>query len=208
MTINEIFNCFCEECTKARESINEVRKSDYLTDDVLRNVREMTIKQAFLNVFTEWEHFLENSTIAYTMGEENLCGFAPIKYISPLNEDHANDLIRGNSAYPDWSDLKSVKAVASRLFENGEPYKSALDGFSSKFSEMKKVRNVIVHNSAKSKAEFDTLVRSALRASDVGLTAVEFLLSKKGNHPYFFDIYISHVENAARLISTFSLEIE
>lgn len=204
MTISEIFNCLSQVCVKARQSINEVRKPNYFTDPVLIDVREMTIKQAFLNVFSEWEHFLENSTIAFSMGEENLSGFKPNKYISPLDEEHAHRLIKGSSAYPDWSDLKSVKDIASRLFEQGEPYKSALNGFSSKFSEMKKVRNIIVHNSAKSKAEFDTLVRNALRASDVGISAVDFLLSRKGSNPYFFDVYISHVENAATFIANYT----
>lgn len=205
MTISDIFDSLREQCDNARKSINEVRKSSYLSNDVMKNVREMTIKQAFLNVFTEWEHFLENSAIAYSLGEENLCGFKPNKYISPIDEDHANRLIKGDSTYPDWSDIRSVKDTVLRLFENGEPFKSALDGFSSKFSEIKKVRNIIVHNSVKSKEEFDTLVRNSLRASDVGLTVVEFLLSKKGTNPYFFDIYITLIENTATLISNYTI---
>lgn len=206
MTILEIYNNFKNQCEISRKTITEVRKSKYNSDDVLMAVRDLTIKQAFLAVFSEWEHFLENSTIAYSLGEESVCSFRPIKYISPLDIDHAEQLIKGSATYPDWSDMDSVKKTAIRLFKDGQPYTRALNGFSSVFKDIKKVRNVIAHNSIKSQKEFDTVVRNSLRADLVGITPTEFLLSKKNSSPFFYELYITHIENAATIISNYSGE--
>lgn len=195
--IQEIYNEFINECNNSEKAITEVTKISYSENDKLLLVREMTIKQAFVSVYTGWEHFLEKSMIAYTLGEANLSGFKPKRYILPTTTEHADQIIKGNATYPDWSDIKLVKEMAQRIFEDGKPYIIALNVFNSIYTEIKKTRNVIVHNSIKSKSEFDTLVRNALSASNVGLSPTDFLLSKKGNKPKFYKIYIEHLKNAA-----------
>ena len=52
--------------------------------------------------------FLENSTIAYALGEHSIKGHLPIRYILPKDEEHANQLIKGTSSYPDWSKMEIV----------------------------------------------------------------------------------------------------
>lgn len=204
MMIQEIYNEFIDECNNSEKAITEVTKISYSENDELLLVREMTIKQAFVNVFTGWEHFLEKSMIAYALGESNLSGFKPERYIFPTTQEHADQIIKGNAIYPDWSDIKLVKEMAQRIFEEGKPYILALNGFNSVYTEIKKTRNIIVHNSIKSKSEFDTLVRNALSASNVGLSPTDFLLSKKGNKPKFYKIYIEHLKNAASGICNYS----
>lgn len=201
MTIQEIYDQLCKQCQSSKISIQTVNTTDYLVDEVKKNIRDLVVKQAFIGVVTQWEHFLEDTAIAYSLGEASLKGQRLEKYISPIDSDHANRLIKGTAIYPDWSDMDKVKDIAQALFKDGEPYLSAINGFSSKYGEIKKLRNVIVHNSVKSRGAFDSLVRNALRASSVGISPVEFLLSKKGKNPLFYDMYITYIENAANIIA-------
>lgn len=203
MTIQEIFNILDKQCEASLNSISYVNKTDYLESDETKNIQDLVVKQAFLNVFTAWEHFLEDATIAYALGEASINGFLPTRYIFPLDKDHADCLIKGTSTYPDWSKMDVVIKLEKALFENGEPFVSALTGFSSKYKDMQKVRNVIVHNSMNSQAAFDSLVRTALYASSVGLSPTEFLLSKKGRTPMFYAAYITYIRNAGKLISEY-----
>lgn len=203
MTISEILISMEKQCDLSISSIVSVNKPQYLETDETKNIRDMVVKQSFVSVFTEWEHFLENSTIAYALGETSVKGHSLTRYILPRDEEHANQLIKGTSAYPDWSKMEVVIKLTESFFEDGKPYKEALQGFSSKYKEMKKVRNLIVHNSLKSMDEFNSLVRMALRASSVGISPTEFLLSKKNNNPFFYEIYITHLRNAAKIIAEY-----
>lgn len=204
MTIQEIYDQLNQQCSSAKVSIQAVNTTEYLADEIKKSIRDLVVKQAFISVVTQWEHFLEDTAIAYSLGETSLQGWALEKYISPIDGDHANRLIKGAAIYPDWSDLKKVKDTVKALFKNGEPYLSAINGFSSKYTEIKKVRNIIVHNSIKSQDEFDTLIRNVLATSEVGISPVEFLLSQKGKAPPFYKIYITHIENAAYQIANYT----
>ena len=205
MTIQEIFDQFDNQVQESLANIAYVNSRAFtLADTNMQDkVKELVIMQSFLSVYAEWEHFLENSTIWYAMGEVSIKGKAPTKYISPTDEDHANQIICGASKYPDWSNLEYVLKTEDYLFEQGEPYKGALNGFSSVFTEIKKVRNVIAHNSKKSHSEFDTLVRNKLNPSYVGIRPTEFLLQSKGGSPAFYRQYITHLHNAAMLIANY-----
>ncbi len=203
MTIQDIFTTLENQCSESQNIITAVNTTAYLANTQQRTIRDLVVKQAFINVFTEWEHFLENSTIAYSLGEPSIIGNTPVKYVSPLDEEHADRLIKGTATYPDWTDMEKVLKIEKAFFQLGEPYTSALNGFSSKYKDIKKVRNFIVHNSKKSNDEFDSLVRTALRASAVGISPVDFLLSKKGSNPYFYELYITHIKNAAKMIAEY-----
>ena len=205
MTIQDIFNKFDCEAQESLANIAYVNSRSFvLTDTNMQDkIKTLVVKQSFLSVFAEWEHFLENTTIAYAMGESSIKGWTPTKYILPTTEEHANQIICGASKYPDWSNLEYVIKTEDYLFENGEPYKSALNGFSSVFTEIKKVRNVIAHNSIKSQSEYETLVRTKLNPSYVGINPADFLLQSKRGSPVFYREYITHLLNAATLISNY-----
>lgn len=201
MTIQDVFSRLDRQCSDSLSVISLVNTPEYLSSDNKKTIQDLVVKQAFLSVFTEWEHFLEETTIAYSLDEPSIEGDKPKRYIFPIDKDHADSLIKGVSSYPDWSNMDTIKKLESSLFENGEPFLGALNGFSSKYAEMKKVRNVIVHNSIKSRDEFDTLVRNVLNVASVGITPTEFLLSKKGNNPAFYRSYITHIKNASMQIA-------
>lgn len=204
MTIESIFQRLANQCDESIRSINTVNDAHYLSTDELKTIRDLVVKQAFVSVFTEWEHFLEDMTIAYALGKENSAGYCPQRYVLPQDEEHADQLIKSSTTYFDWSKIDDVVKLENSFFHNGEPFVAAIQGFRSKYNDMKKVRNVIVHNSIKSRDQFDTLVRNALRASAVGISPVEFLLSKKNSNPFFYSIYITHIKNAATIIANYS----
>lgn len=201
-SINVLFNVLDEQCERSLKCISEVCSAEYNTEEK-KDLRDFVIKQAFVSVFTEWEHFLENSTIQYSLGETSVHGVCPERYVFPIDEDHADRLIRGTSSYPDWSKMDVVRELEKALFKNGEPYSFALGGISSKYKDMQKVRNHIVHNSMKSSKEFDTLVRNALSASKVGISPTEFLISKKKSAPRFYEQYINYIRIAAKQIAEY-----
>lgn len=201
MEISCIFNRLEEQCNSSIKCIKFVDRPEFLKDDITRNVREMVVNQAFVRVFTEWEYFLENSTIVYTLGESTLKGRKPVCYISPRDEEHAHQIIKGTSKYPDWSNMDVVIELEETLFEDGFLYKKALQGFSSKYKDMKKVRNHIAHNLVKSQNDFKSLVRTALNPSKVGISPADFLLSKKNDGSFFYMVYITCIDNAAKIIA-------
>lgn len=203
MTVQNIFRRLSEQCNESLSSIDAVNDAHYLSTPELRTIRDLVVKQAFVSAYTEWEHFLEDITIAYSLGQNSLNGSCPQRYVLPTDKDHAEQLIKSSTSYFDWSKVDDVLKLEKSFFHDGAPFATAINGFKSKYNDMKKVRNVIVHNSIKSRGEFDTLVRNALRASAVGLSPVEFLLSKKNNNPFFYRMYITHILNAATLIASF-----
>lgn len=203
MTIQEIFTSLKSKCDESRSIIAAVNTSDYLADDQQRTIRDFVVKQAFINVVTEWEHFLENTTIAYSLGESSIKGNRPKRFVLPIDAEHSNKIITSATQYFDWTDMTKVLNLENTFFENGLPYTTALNGFSSKYKNIKKIRNYIVHNSKKSRDEFDTLVRTELSPSQVGISPAEFLLSKKGSNPLFYFVYTRHIENAAQIIAEY-----
>lgn len=203
MTIQEIYDEFLEAERKARLSIVEASKIDSSKSEASALAKELIINSAFINLITSWEKFLENSVIAYCLNEISLQGNIPPHYISPTNEEHANNIIKGEPLYFDWSKSDNIKNMAQRIFENGEPYISVLSGINTILIEIKKVRNNIAHNSLKSNDEFDTLIRNVLSPSDVGLTTAQFLLSQKGSQPIFWDMYFTYLKNAVMRIANF-----
>ena len=119
MTIQDIFQNLDNQCTASLNIIGSVNNAHYLSTVELKTIRDLVVKQAFVSVFTEWEHFLENATIAYALGQQSIAGDTPTKYVSPLDQDHANQLIKGASAYPDWSKMEVVLNLERAFFEGG-----------------------------------------------------------------------------------------
>jgi len=166
-------------------------------------IKELIINNAFMNVVTAWEKFLEKSTIAYSLSTASITGHSPVCYIRPKDEEHANELIKGAVQYLEWSSKEQIIKMAERVFENGEPYKTVIFGINSHLVNIKKLRNNIAHNSRKSNEEFDTLVRNELSPSEVGISTAQFLLYSKNSAPPFWEIYFTHLMNGAKAIVSF-----
>lgn len=180
--------CIKEVCTNTNYSLN---------------IKNCVITYSFLYVYTEWESFLEQSFISYTLGNRSINGNTPICYISPQNEEHADKLIKGAATYPDWSTCSKVIMLSENIFENGEPFKSALSKIASQLDKIKKIRNAISHNSTQSQDAFNSLIRNEWNASKTGISVADFLIGVKGRQDPFYKLYFDYIIGAARKISNF-----
>lgn len=203
MSIQEILDEFIEIKNDAQLSIKYAVNINISRDKISNSIKEMIINNAFMRVITAWEQFLEKSVFAYSLLEISLKGNSPKCYIMPIDEAHANEIIKGVSQYFDWSNKECIINMAERIFENGEPYKSVINRINSILLNIKKLRNNIAHNSYKSNAEFNTLVRNELSPSEVGISTAQFLLSSKNGNSPFWEIYFQHLYNSATIIANF-----
>lgn len=203
MSIQKILDEFLEIKDNSQLCIAYAAGIDSSKDKISLLTKELIINNAFINVVTAWERFLEQSAFAYSMSEKSLNGNTPVCYISPRDEDHANDLIKGVTQYFDWSNKEAIINMAERIFENGSPYKTVISGINSYLVNIKKLRNNIAHNSKKSNNDFDTLVRTELSPSEVGITTAQFLLSSKNGNPAFWKIYFTQLTNGVIQIANY-----
>ncbi|MBC8535829.1 hypothetical protein [Feifania hominis] len=158
-TLLEEFQGMCDVCLKCfysavdlHENHPEIRP---LFDDAMR---DMVVEQAFARVLNEWQNFLEQSFLLLMLGVP-LRGGTPVKtYVSPLDIEHAQRLVRNTNPYPDWGDLDKVLTCAENFFESGGPF-AVLKTMRSQLNAVKKVRNRVAHNSAKARKDFENLVR-------------------------------------------------
>jgi hypothetical protein len=151
---------------------------------------EMIVEMAYLRIFVSWESFLEESFIRYTTGaippSGNATGAippsgnAPVTLIHPQNIGHALDLVVAGRDYISWNSASEVIQRSALYFQDGEPYRSALEPAIIDLDEMNIIRNRIAHKSAKSKSKFNSFIRRKFGHSVRGMTPGRLLLTQ---HP-------------------------
>lgn len=196
--IQSEFNKAYHECSGC---IYAVCDEEYSLDPQKLMIRSYVITYAFLKFYKAWECFLEQCFIAYSLGEKSLSGNAPTRFINPVDEDHAERIIRGAALFPDWTKADEVLALASNLFLDGAPFNSELRSIASVLKEAKTIRNAIGHNSQKCREAFNSLIRNKYLASKVGISVSDFLIAQKSpNAKPFFEEYFSLLQNAVNNI--------
>jgi len=153
---------------------------------------EMIVEMAFLRIFVSWESFLEDSLIRYVTGAISPSGYIPNTLIHPQNLGHALDLVLSGRDYTSWNSASEVIQRSSLFFQDGEPYRSALEPAITDLDEMNIIRNRIAHKSVNSKNKFNSFIRRKFGHSVRGMTPGRLLLTL---HPSsasntFLDYYI------------------
>jgi len=124
---------------------------------------ELIAKLSFLNIFVEYEVFMEESFIRYMLGGESPKGFKPKRYVFPKDEKHARKItLQDYVIYTDWSTPDKIKRRAEYCFKDGEPYKTNINLFIKTLQDIKTIRNYITHSSIVAKDKFKTMARSYL----------------------------------------------
>ncbi|MDY4591927.1 MAG: hypothetical protein SO434_00795 [Eubacteriales bacterium] len=201
--MQKILDEFLEITSNSQLCIGYAISIDASKDKAFLLAKELIINNAFMNVVTAWERFLERSAIAYSLSTPSVQGNCPKCYIGPIDEEHADELIKGAAQYLDWSNKEQVVNMAERVFQDGEPYKTIISGINSTLQNIKKLRNNIAHNSRKSNREFNNLVRMELSPSEVGISTAQFLLSSKNGAQPFWKIYFTHLTNGVTAIANY-----
>lgn len=78
-------------------------------------MKYMIIENIILNVCSSWEKFLENIFIAYMQGKQSENGIAIRAYVSPTSDEHAYNLIKNVTTYPDWTDIAKIMINAENF---------------------------------------------------------------------------------------------
>lgn len=164
---------------------------------------EIIAELAFLKVFTEWEFFLEESFIRYLVGGLTPSGYCPKRYVNPPNMEIAKKILNGdNKAYINWNSAASVVNRAKIFFDDGEPYRSAIQTAMVNLDEMNVIRNRIAHKSKHSKDKFSEFTRRKFGYGVRGMTPGKFLLATSTDNPgiTFLEGYIIVIQVASQSI--------
>jgi hypothetical protein len=163
---------------------------------------EMVAEMAFLRIFVAWESFLEESFIRYAVGATSPSGYTPSVLSRSQNISHALELVSLGRDYAHWNSASEVIRRAALYFQDGEPYRSALELASMELDEMNTIRNRITHKSAHSKRQFNAFIRRKFGHGIRGMTPGRFLLTSLPNPPphTFLDYHIEVIRIASSMI--------
>lgn len=167
------------------------------------DMKYMIIENLILNVWCSWEKFLEDIFVAYMRGNQSDNGSAITVYASPINDEHAYNLIKNITTYPDWTDISKIMINADNFFENGGPFK-LLHTLKGNINAVKKIRNAIAHTSKRAREDFENLVRGKVGHLPSNITPAKFVSDyKTGNRrvdPTFFEYYVNFLKDSASLL--------
>jgi hypothetical protein len=148
-----------------------------------RTQLEIVAEMAFLRIFVAWESFLEESFIRYAAGAASPSGYTPIVLTRAQNLGHALELVSSGRDYAHWNSASEVIRRAALYFQDGEPYRSALEPASIELDEMNTIRNRITHKSVHSKHHFNAFVRRKFGYGIRGMTPGRYLLTSSPTLP-------------------------
>lgn len=139
--------------------------------------RDFITDSAFLKIFIAWETFLEHSFIQYSLGEPSILGRTVVRYVSPLDERHANSLLVGTQKYVDWSNPEIVRRLSGLYFPPGNPYQTVVGGINSDLFDLKIIRNAAAHLTSTTRTQLDSLATRKLQRPCVNTTVSGLLFA-------------------------------
>jgi hypothetical protein len=191
MILCDVYNQFNQQCTIATSLVkisnvfygNQVNHAnEYYSDDIHKCV----INGSFLMLFMAFEEFLEKSFICYMQGQPGINNRTFRSFVNPNSDEHAFDILKGLSKYPDFTNRETIIKLANNFFDNGGAY-TVLNSFNVIFGELKKIRNAITHISLDSEREFINMVRNKIGALPIVYNTAIFLntVEPRTNLTYF-----------------------
>ena len=173
------------------------------------DMKDMIIENLILNIYSSWEQFLESIFIGYMLGNKSDNGTEITKFVTPTNEEHAYNLIKNVTLYPDWADIEKVLINAENFFDDGGPF-VLLKTLKGELYAIKKVRNAIAHVSKKAKQDFENLVRGKVGYLPADISPVKFVseykVGTRRNSPTYFEHYVEFLKNAATMLVEYQKE--
>ncbi|GLR09100.1 hypothetical protein COO59_02720 [Mixta theicola] len=128
-------------------------------EPVVNDIKNFIVESAFLKMFIYWESYLEETLLKYLSGNTGLVEPLPLRYLSPIDELHANKMIIGTQKYVDWANVEIVKRISKLFIENGEPFNVSLSSIQDSLNDLKVIRNNTAHISSTTNAAFLSIVR-------------------------------------------------
>ncbi len=166
---------------------------------------ELLAGLGLLRIHLAWEEFLESVFVRYMCGARSTSGFAPV-LLSPPQPTIAvamATLLGPSRQFLHWN-ARSTLARASRFFQAGEPFATAVGAIAQTLDDISAVRNRFAHRSDFSANAFRILVLTAFGYVPRGMSPGRFLLTA---HPSlaagglrFFEFYSGSLIGASRAI--------
>ena len=66
-----------------------------------------------------FERFLELSFLCYMLGQPGLNGNTFARYVSPVSEENALNMIKGNNRFADFTNRDIIVRLANNFFDAG-----------------------------------------------------------------------------------------
>lgn len=166
-----------------------------------RDALELSVEYVFLSGFKVWENFLEAVFVSQSRYNDPVAGRRLFPYLAPKTEAHANDLIKLEKRYVDWTDPESVVDRADILFRNSRIIAQPIKASMKDLRDAKRVRNFIAHGSGESLRLFQDL--SVKRLGKKAKSAGEFLQSvPPGESAHYAVYYLRLFKSLATQISS------
>lgn len=96
--------------------------------------------------------------------------------------DHkrVEEILKAGKPFLDWGNIKSTRALAELVFENGFPITDLFNPINSSLVDLQKIRNYIAHDSDEAKVSFESVLLNYLPQSpNPPQSAGELLLSRR-----------------------------
>jgi hypothetical protein len=170
-----------------------------------KKIRVFNSKNAFLKIYISWESFLEASFISYMLGKSSTSGRTLVRYVTPLDSDHAQKLLIGTQRYFDWGNSENLRKLSKLYFENGEPFNGIIGSIVTDLSDLKTIRNAAAHISSTTSTQLDAVASRILNRSIVNIDVSDFIFSIDPNNgtQTILDMYLAILEAAAVNITNF-----
>ena len=144
---------------------------------VSRNLREFICESAFLRIFISWETFVENCFVDYLLNESSILNKRPAKWATPINKEHAQEIIIGNQRHMDWSNPETIRKISQIFFHQGYVFNSSLGAIHQDLMDLKTIRNSAAHISSTTANKLDGLSTRILNVPCINYTAYRLLFS-------------------------------
>lgn len=142
-----------------------------------QNQREFIVDSAYMKIFISWQLFLENSFIQYMLGERSILGNKITCYVHPLDEKHANELLRGNQKYFDWSNTLYIKRLYKLYFGPNNPFEIFISSMESDLKDLNTIRNAAAHLPSTTQTQLDSLGSRKLKRPCNNVKVYDILLA-------------------------------
>jgi hypothetical protein len=197
-SLHQVFGQFKIEVSNATKLLDKIENNP----GVLHQPQvDLIFELAFLKIFIAWEQFLENTFIRYMCGASSLSGKKLARIVSVKHLDDALRVICGERPYADWATVEIVVDRANRFFDSGEPYATPLQSAAAELTNIRRIRNHIVHHSSKSREDFNKLLVSTYGFRPQGMTAGRFLRRYLNVHgQQHIQEYAKTLESLAKMI--------
>ncbi len=178
MPLIDSLNTFRASIAEANSFIALAFQQDAAGAYVLpQNQRDFISDSAFLKLFIAWETFLEDSFIKYMLGEPSITGASIVRYVQPVDEQHANKILIGTQKYVDWSNPDIVKRLCNLFFDTANPYNTFINSMLTDLFDLKTVRNAAAHLTSTTRQQLDSVGTRRLRRPCTNMKVSDFIFA-------------------------------